>query len=230
MASRSTSTTSSCAHCFIRHIHGNICCQRLLYISSASSSSSSPSIDETPDVAGPPHSMTSAPSSVRTRQTSSSTSAAKSVQLHRQPPIATTKASLRWHPQDNSRTYPDKQLKHQSNTHMGDKSSTSWQSSPFFYLLNSHLLLVRPYHGLFKRWCWLGPFCFPMTPVRSSTTTSSYTGHSLIQQRRVDPLIFGGADGLWDTIAPESKGSDVTISRKSSGKKKKSITKETCQM
>ncbi|KAI8099440.1 ankyrin repeat-containing domain protein [Halteromyces radiatus] len=52
----------------------------------------------------------------------------------------------------------------------------------------------------------------PMTPVRSSTTTSGYTGHSLIQQRRVDPLIFGGADGLWDTIA-KSKGSDVTVEK-----------------
>ncbi|ORZ24524.1 ankyrin repeat-containing domain protein [Absidia repens] len=51
-----------------------------------------------------------------------------------------------------------------------------------------------------------------MTPVRSSTTTSGYTGHSLIQQRRVDPLIFGGADGLWDTIA-KSKGSDVTVEK-----------------
>lgn len=52
----------------------------------------------------------------------------------------------------------------------------------------------------------------PMTPVRSTTTTSGYTGHSLIQQRRVDPLSFGGADGLWDTIA-KSKGSDVTVEK-----------------
>jgi hypothetical protein len=51
-----------------------------------------------------------------------------------------------------------------------------------------------------------------MTPVRSTTTTSGYTGHSLIQQRRVDPLSFGGADGLWDTIA-KSKGSDVTVEK-----------------
>ncbi|ORX56829.1 ankyrin [Hesseltinella vesiculosa] len=52
----------------------------------------------------------------------------------------------------------------------------------------------------------------PMTPVRSTTTTAGYTGSSLIQQRRVDPLIFGGADGLWETIA-KSKGSDVTVEK-----------------
>ncbi|KAG0173145.1 hypothetical protein DFQ28_009403 [Apophysomyces sp. BC1034] len=52
----------------------------------------------------------------------------------------------------------------------------------------------------------------PMTPVRSSTATNGYTGASLIQQRRVDPLIFGGSDGLWETIA-KSKGSDVTVEK-----------------
>ncbi|KAI8069396.1 ankyrin repeat-containing domain protein [Gongronella butleri] len=52
----------------------------------------------------------------------------------------------------------------------------------------------------------------PMTPVRSTTTTNGYTGNSLLQQRRVDPLIFGGADGLWETIA-KSKGSDVTVEK-----------------
>lgn len=52
----------------------------------------------------------------------------------------------------------------------------------------------------------------PMTPVRSSTATNGYTGASLIQQRRVDPLIFGGSDGLWDTIA-KSKGSDATVEK-----------------
>ncbi|ORZ11107.1 ankyrin repeat-containing domain protein [Absidia repens] len=51
-----------------------------------------------------------------------------------------------------------------------------------------------------------------MTPVRSSTATNGYTGASLIQQRRVDPLIFGGSDGLWDTIS-KSKGSDVTVEK-----------------
>ncbi|ORZ21231.1 ankyrin repeat-containing domain protein [Absidia repens] len=52
----------------------------------------------------------------------------------------------------------------------------------------------------------------PMTPVRSSTATNGYTGASLIQQRRVDPLIFGGSDALWDTIS-KSKGSDVTVEK-----------------
>jgi hypothetical protein len=51
-----------------------------------------------------------------------------------------------------------------------------------------------------------------MTPVRSSTATNGYTGASLIQQRRVDPLIFGGSDGLWDTIS-KSKGSDVMVEK-----------------
>ncbi|KAI8331712.1 ankyrin repeat-containing domain protein [Chlamydoabsidia padenii] len=51
-----------------------------------------------------------------------------------------------------------------------------------------------------------------MTPVRSSTATNGYTGASLIQQRRVDPLIFGGSEGLWDTIS-KSKGSDVTVEK-----------------
>ncbi|KAI9260564.1 ankyrin repeat-containing domain protein [Phascolomyces articulosus] len=51
-----------------------------------------------------------------------------------------------------------------------------------------------------------------MTPVRSTTSTAGYTGSSMIQQRRVDPLMFGGSDGLWDTIA-KSKGSDVTVEK-----------------
>ncbi|KAI9299936.1 ankyrin repeat-containing domain protein [Cunninghamella echinulata] len=51
-----------------------------------------------------------------------------------------------------------------------------------------------------------------MTPVRSTTVASGYSGNSLVQQRRVDPLIFGGADGLWETIA-KSKGSDVTVEK-----------------
>lgn len=52
----------------------------------------------------------------------------------------------------------------------------------------------------------------PMTPVRSSTATNGYTGASMIQQRRVDPLIYGGSDALWDTIS-KSKGSDVTVEK-----------------
>ncbi|KAI9313376.1 ankyrin repeat-containing domain protein [Dichotomocladium elegans] len=51
-----------------------------------------------------------------------------------------------------------------------------------------------------------------MTPVRSSTSANGYTGEALIQQRRVDPLIFGGSDGLWDTLA-KHKGSDVTVEK-----------------
>ncbi|KAI7878809.1 ankyrin [Lichtheimia hyalospora FSU 10163] len=51
-----------------------------------------------------------------------------------------------------------------------------------------------------------------MTPVRSSTATNGYTGTLVIQQRRVDPLIFGGSDALWDTIA-KSKGSDATVEK-----------------
>lgn len=62
----------------------------------------------------------------------------------------------------------------------------------------------------------------PMTPVRSSTATNGYTGASLIQQRRVDPLIFGGSDGLWDTIA-KSKGSDATVEKIIRYEKKKNI-------
>ncbi|KAG0173370.1 hypothetical protein DFQ30_008108 [Apophysomyces sp. BC1015] len=52
----------------------------------------------------------------------------------------------------------------------------------------------------------------PMTPVRSTTATNGYTGSTLIQQRRSDPLIFGGSDGLWETIS-KSKGSDVTVEK-----------------
>ncbi|KAI8391387.1 ankyrin repeat-containing domain protein [Radiomyces spectabilis] len=55
-------------------------------------------------------------------------------------------------------------------------------------------------------------YSVPMNPVRSATATNGYTGSSLIQQRRTDPLIFGGSDGLWDTIA-KSKGSDVTVEK-----------------
>jgi hypothetical protein len=52
----------------------------------------------------------------------------------------------------------------------------------------------------------------PMTPVRSSTSTNGYTGNSMIQQRRTDPLTFGGSDALWDTIS-KSSGSDVTVEK-----------------
>lgn len=53
----------------------------------------------------------------------------------------------------------------------------------------------------------------PMTPVRSYTSTSQgHTGNSMIQQRRTDPLTFGGSDALWDTIS-KSSGSDVTVEK-----------------
>lgn len=49
----------------------------------------------------------------------------------------------------------------------------------------------------------------PMSPARSSI---SATGSSIIQQRRTDPLTFGGSDALWDTIA-KGQGSDVTVEK-----------------
>lgn len=49
-------------------------------------------------------------------------------------------------------------------------------------------------------------------PARSTTSANGYTGASMIQQRRVDPLLFGGSDALWDTIA-KSHGSDVTVEK-----------------
>lgn len=52
----------------------------------------------------------------------------------------------------------------------------------------------------------------PMTPVRSTTSVSGYTGNSMIQQRRTDPLSFGGSDALWDTLS-KSQGSDVIVEK-----------------
>lgn len=52
----------------------------------------------------------------------------------------------------------------------------------------------------------------PMTPVRSTTSVSGYTGSSIIQQRRTDPLSFGGSDALWDTLS-KNQGSDVTVEK-----------------
>lgn len=49
----------------------------------------------------------------------------------------------------------------------------------------------------------------PSSPTRSSI---SNTGSSMIQQRRTDPLTFGGSDALWDTIA-KGQGSDVTVEK-----------------
>ncbi|KAI8884409.1 ankyrin, partial [Backusella circina FSU 941] len=44
------------------------------------------------------------------------------------------------------------------------------------------------------------------------TTTSSGIKPSVIQQRRVDPIAFGGSDPLWETIA-KSKGTDSGIDK-----------------
>ncbi|KAI9351032.1 ankyrin repeat-containing domain protein [Pilaira anomala] len=55
----------------------------------------------------------------------------------------------------------------------------------------------------------------PITPtIRSSISTNitAMTGNSMIQQRRTDPLTFGGSDALWDTISKD-QGSDVTIDK-----------------
>ncbi|KAI8047810.1 uncharacterized protein B0P05DRAFT_345814 [Gilbertella persicaria] len=51
-----------------------------------------------------------------------------------------------------------------------------------------------------------------ITPVRSSMSSSTYAGSSMIQQRRIDPLTFGGSDALWDTIS-KSEGADVTVEK-----------------
>lgn len=45
---------------------------------------------------------------------------------------------------------------------------------------------------------------FPPTTMRFS--------NNMIQQRKTDPLCFGGSDALWDTIA-KSQGSDVTVEK-----------------
>lgn len=53
----------------------------------------------------------------------------------------------------------------------------------------------------------------PLTPVRSCTSTAGgYIGNSIIQQRRTDPLTFGGSDALWDTIS-KSQGNDMTVEK-----------------
>ncbi|KAG1206030.1 hypothetical protein G6F35_011333 [Rhizopus arrhizus] len=48
----------------------------------------------------------------------------------------------------------------------------------------------------------------------SSQRSSVYqTGNSIIQQRKLDPLGFGGSDALWDTIAKSQGSSDVTVEK-----------------
>lgn len=54
---------------------------------------------------------------------------------------------------------------------------------------------------------------YPLSPIQSiSSTTTSTTTNPMILQRRVDPLMFGGSDALWDTIA-KSQGSDITVEK-----------------
>ncbi|KAG1455696.1 hypothetical protein G6F46_008021 [Rhizopus delemar] len=47
--------------------------------------------------------------------------------------------------------------------------------------------------------------------VLFSPTTMRFS-NNMIQQRKTDPLCFGGSDALWDTIA-KSQGSDVTVEK-----------------
>lgn len=54
---------------------------------------------------------------------------------------------------------------------------------------------------------------YPLSPTQSiSSTTTSTATNPMILQRRVDPLMFGGSDALWDTIA-KSQGSDFTVEK-----------------
>ncbi|CAO3596389.1 unnamed protein product [Absidia cylindrospora] len=227
MASRSTSTTSS----YAPSSHWSTSMATSMTNASSIVSECAPLPPPSSSSMGsnvpPPHSMSSAPSScsVRTRQTSSSTSAASIYSST----TSNDSQSIYSNGTTSNRSYPDKQLKHQSNTSMGSKSSLSWQylrhsshsttpstsstptSSSSVHTTGSTNSFGAP-HGGVSGANASSTHSVPMTPVRSSTTTSGYTGHSLIQQRRVDPLIFGGADGLWDTIA-KSKGSDVTVEK-----------------
>ncbi|KAI9321617.1 hypothetical protein BX666DRAFT_1874824 [Dichotomocladium elegans] len=50
-----------------------------------------------------------------------------------------------------------------------------------------------------------GPGYAPLPPSSSSASTLS-------SQRRVDPLMYGGSDGLWDTIC-KGQGSDATVEK-----------------
>jgi hypothetical protein len=59
-----------------------------------------------------------------------------------------------------------------------------------------------------------GSFQSPSDPTvtLSRTATSGGLKPSVIQQRRVDPIAFGGSDPLWETIA-KSKGADSAIDK-----------------
>lgn len=48
--------------------------------------------------------------------------------------------------------------------------------------------------------------------VPATPRPSVNNGHSIILQRKTDPLNFGGSDALWDTIS-KSQGSDVTVEK-----------------
>lgn len=48
--------------------------------------------------------------------------------------------------------------------------------------------------------------------VSSSSSSARSQTHSIIQQRKLDPLTFGGSDALWDTIS-KSQGSDITVEK-----------------
>lgn len=55
----------------------------------------------------------------------------------------------------------------------------------------------------------------PQPGVTRSTTNASHAGYvnsSVVQQRKVDPIAFGGSDALWETIA-KSKTADSTIEK-----------------
>ncbi|KAI8970035.1 ankyrin repeat-containing domain protein [Mycotypha africana] len=48
--------------------------------------------------------------------------------------------------------------------------------------------------------------------VATTATSSNITSSSMIQQRRTDPLVFGGSDALWDTIS-KGQGGDATVEK-----------------
>ncbi|KAL9551230.1 hypothetical protein MBANPS3_004361 [Mucor bainieri] len=55
----------------------------------------------------------------------------------------------------------------------------------------------------------------PQPGITRSTTNASqagYVNNSVVQQRKVDPIAFGGSDALWETIA-KSKTADSTIEK-----------------
>jgi hypothetical protein len=51
-----------------------------------------------------------------------------------------------------------------------------------------------------------------ITRTVTNASQAGYTNSSVIQQRKVDPIAFGGSDALWETIA-NSKTADSTIEK-----------------